>query len=225
MVTTRGLERVPVEYRDLFYYEKGKLRARCKECTNTRSTKGMSTMLLLIQMGGFTGFCRQCELKNLAKVSVLTPEEVEGMNVKFDFDSQRREKGHIVIDKVCTECDERVTVRSATVKMTLRRGGTPQGKCVSCGQPGWYLSSTGYIQVRMPEHPNAVNGYVPEHRLVMEKELGRYLTSTETVHHIDGNRVNNSYENLQLRQGNHGAGVKYQCLDCGGHNVKTVPLD
>lgn len=185
----------------------------------------MSTVLLLIQMGAFTGMCRQCELNNLSKVTVLKPEEVEGMDVRFDFDSQRREKGHIVIDKICTECDERITVRSATIKMTLRKGGTPQGKCISCGQPGWYLSSGGYMQLRMPDHPAAVNGYVPEHRHVMEKTLGRYLNDGETVHHIDGNKVNNNPENLQLRQGNHGAGVKYQCLDCGSHNVKNVALD
>lgn len=223
--TPRGLERVPVEYRDLFYYENGKLRAKCKECPNTRSTKGMAEVLTRIQLGIFTGMCRQCELDNLAKIDVLRPEEVVGMDATFDFESQRRANGHIVIDKVCLTCPERATVRVSSVKATLRRNGRIEGRCEMCAKPGRYTSTSGYIQIWMPSHPNAVNGYVPEHRLVMERRLGRYLNKTETVHHIDGNRLNNEIDNLQLRQGQHGAGVKYACLDCGSHNVKTVPLD
>jgi len=46
-------------------------------------------------------------------------------------------------------------------------------------------------------HPMANrDGYVPEHRLVMEKKLGRYLTREEVVHHVDGDRANNEPENL-----------------------------
>ena len=40
--------------------------------------------------------------------------------------------------------------------------------------------------------------FVAEHRLVMENALGRFLNGNESIHHIDGNKLNNDINNLML---------------------------
>src|SRR5436190_3427706 len=55
--------------------------------------------------------------------------------------------------------------------------------------------------VRCPDHLRTMaraDGYVMEHRLVMAEWIGRPLTRTECVHHIDHAPLNNPRSNLEL---------------------------
>ena len=74
-----------------------------------------------------------------------------------------------------------------------------RGKNHSQWKNGRTKTTLGYILINNPEHPFAdSNGYIYEHRLVMEKKLGRYLKLDERVHHINGIKDDNRIENLKL---------------------------
>lgn len=61
------------------------------------------------------------------------------------------------------------------------------------------VSKGDYNYVYIPEHPRSTkNGYVLEHRAIMENHLGRLLNTNEVVHHKDGNKKNNTIENLEV---------------------------
>jgi len=62
---------------------------------------------------------------------------------------------------------------------------------------GGTRNRTGYVQIHSPGHPRAdKQGYVFQHHIAAEKQIGRNLKKHEVVHHIDGGRANNSIENL-----------------------------
>jgi hypothetical protein len=64
---------------------------------------------------------------------------------------------------------------------------------------GGRIKRGGYIYIQMPNHPRAKkDGYVPEHTLVMEKHIGRYLKKDEVAHHRNEIKSDNEIKNLRL---------------------------
>lgn len=97
--------------------------------------------------------------------------------------------------------------------------------------PSWkggkIITSSGYIDIWVGrDYPNCKNkGYYAEHRYIIEQHIGRSLERHETVHHINGDKTDNRFENLQLRTGRHGNGVAMKCSDCGSSNISYTKLN
>lgn len=82
--------------------------------------------------------------------------------------------------------------------------------CRRLGMMGWPLermhngvparkSRYGYVMIYEPDHPDKrYCGWQFEHRMIMERELGRRLRSDEHVDHINRMRDDNRLENLQV---------------------------
>lgn len=59
------------------------------------------------------------------------------------------------------------------------------------------INDKGYIEIMLP-HPNAIGGWMLEHRLVVENHIERFLDAKEVVHHINEIKNDNRVENLFL---------------------------
>jgi hypothetical protein len=165
----------------------------------------------------------------------LTLNEVtENLRDIFDFNSQileyipSRKKSVSTISRKCPQCSKTDRIQVTQIRDAIRKG-TFSGFCRDCfprisrsqpkGQasPKWKggrrATPKGYIMVHNPNHPRAQNGYIQEHRVVMEKHLGRHLLPSETVHHKNGIKSDNRIENLELWSKNHSDGSRYADLE------------
>lgn len=134
------------------------------------------------------------------------------------------EKGHTVSDEVRKKIGNanRGRKRKPFTQETLKKMSAWQ---MGSGNHRWKggkkKDRNGYILIKNRNHPfSNASGYIYEHRLVMEKHLGRYLKPSERVHHINKISDDNHIKNLKLFS-NHSKHLKSEWLNGSYKNRKS----
>lgn len=133
--------------------------------------------------------------------------------------TKKQRKLHVIV--TCPICEKERWAQAKVIAHAIARG-TFTGKCILCGSaakkrdwlnlsPGRKVDpAKGYIRLgRQAIAPEDIwlfdamlarvkTTTILEHRFVMAKVLGRALTNRELVDHMDGNKLNNSPDNLRL---------------------------
>lgn len=116
-------------------------------------------------------------------------------------------------------CEKPVFARNWCVKHyeLWRSNGDPLVNLNPRREPGQrggrYVDGDGYAQVYFPDHPNrskSSGGMVGEHIVIMSAHLGRPLYKDETVHHKNGVRDDNDFDNLELWSSSHPPGQRVE---------------
>lgn len=112
--------------------------------------------------------------------------------------------------KTCLKCQVSFKTRNskrkycshpcyAIAKRGTKDNGDRKGYRNGNWKGGKRKDKDGYIVIHSPYHPFcSSDGYVREHRLIMERSIKRFLTQNEIIHHLNEIKDDNRLENLQL---------------------------
>ena len=100
---------------------------------------------------------------------------------------------------ICKKCGRWINKKGHTCPEVNPMQGVHRFGEIAPRWNGGRIIINGYFYIYSPNHPNKIFGkYVAEHRLVMEKYIGRYLKRNEIIHHINENTFDNRIDNLEL---------------------------
>ena len=127
-------------------------------------------------------------------------------------------------------CGKSINIRSVAKRrlQIYKHGHSQKGSKHWKWKQGRILDKDGYVLIKRPFHPyKNARDYVQLHRLIIEAYYSImygeviYLFPLLVIHHIDGNKQNNSLSNLEIltkRQHDSLTKVdhsKYSCIVCG----------
>jgi hypothetical protein len=151
----------------------------------------------------FHYYDREFSLPDIAEITGTTRKNVEYWMNKFGLD-RRNDRDRFTdrcLRKIAETSKGRVPFSKGLTKhdhpSIMKISEKLSGENNYWWNGGIHMTSSGYKMITSREHPYANrDGYVLEHRLVVEATIGRFLTPMEVVHHRDQNRLNNHPGNL-----------------------------
>lgn len=112
------------------------------------------------------------------------------------LDAWGRSGNRRLLDKSCDACGVLFRPARESSRFCSRRCLWSQNGGRNRKQESWWINSRGYVEGRVWD--GDVRRDVKAHRYIVEIAIGRPLSPTEDVHHIDGNKRNNNLSNLQV---------------------------
>jgi len=122
--------------------------------------------------------------------------------IKKLYENKKLYKSNVI--RVCDICGEEKVIKACAAKNLRLKNGLD--RCWRCSQVarklpkgerhGLYkhgLTNTGYKRITTPDGSRML-----EHRYLAEKFIGRKLSRSETIHHIDFNKINNRTDNFYI---------------------------
>lgn len=169
----------------------------CTKCKKEKLLREFSNAPSYDSNDGYAYWCKKCT------------NEFSAINYRKNVEKKKW--------GACKECGRGLSHTAKITGLCLAcYNKTRKGKDSPCFKTGIRIDQKGYRSILNHDHPFAPkSGYVPEHRLVMEKVLGRYLKPNEKVHHINGMRGDNRPENLMLMRSTKVHLTEYKCSKCG----------
>ncbi len=135
---------------------------------------------------------------NIAIGTVYNYLKLYGVTSRPRITQETKEK----ISKALKGKPSKIKGRKLSKETKLKISEAHKGKFKKTSEYGGHTKKhkNGYILVLCPNHPYATkNGYVLEHILAYEKFNNCIVDRTKyVVHHIDGNKTNNTKDNLML---------------------------
>lgn len=132
---------------------------------------------------------KELTFKEISDITGIANSTVRRIIIKYGISPR---KGETLSDKTRKRLSEALTghtfIMSDEQKKILSKKAKKRWKGKAKGKT---LKPSGYIEITTGRHKTKM-----EHRVVIEKHLKRKLKKNEVVHHIDGNRQNNSIDNL-----------------------------
>lgn len=152
-------------------------------------------------LGHIDLICKHCSRPFTVVGSKAKVYACRGITAKFCSKKCYNNSRRIVPPtKECEQCKETFVLPKVKSGSYLRKQRFCSKSCANAAQRTGCVDRHGYRLV----------AGVPEHRLVMERSIGRPLFPMETVHHKNGKRADNRIENLELWSSRHGRGQRVE---------------